>query len=115
MVAAKAQTPPQRANRPRKAKRSCGKNAVSTTITMAPTMVPIIRNQPLRREAPRCGWHTIAAEMPAQKGLSSSSQNATWSAKQTEIQNLSPNKSAGPARLDMFAVAGLYGLLELSV
>jgi uncharacterized membrane protein YccC len=28
-------------------------------------------------DAPRCGWQTIAAEVPAQTGLSSSSQNAT--------------------------------------
>ena len=54
-----------------------GKHAVSTTIIVAPTTVPIIRNQPLRSAAPSCGWHTIAADVPAQKGLSSSSQNAT--------------------------------------
>jgi hypothetical protein len=41
------------------------------------TRVPIMRNQPLRSDAPRCGWQTIAAEVPAQKGSSSSSQNAT--------------------------------------
>ncbi len=69
--------PPQRARSPRKAIRSSGKNAVSTTIMMAPTKVPIIRNQPLRSEAPSCGWHTIAAEVPAQNGLSSSSEKAT--------------------------------------
>ena len=57
--------------------RSCGKHAFSTTIMTAPTMVPIIRNHALRIEAPSCGWHTIAAEVPAQNGLSSSSQNAT--------------------------------------
>ena len=39
--------------------------------------VPIMRYQPLRSEAPRCGWQTIAAEVPAQYALSSSSQNAT--------------------------------------
>jgi hypothetical protein len=41
------------------------------------TRVPIMRNQPLRSDAPRCGWQTIATEVPAQKGSSSSSQNAT--------------------------------------
>src|SRR5262245_25278162 len=66
----------QRARSPRYAMRSCGKHAVSTTIMMAPITVPIIRNQPLRREAPSCGWHTIAAEVPAQNGSSSWSQKA---------------------------------------
>src|SRR5258706_10466068 len=37
-----------------------------TTLFRSPMMVPIIRNQPLRREAPSCGWHTIAAVPPAQ-------------------------------------------------
>ncbi len=61
--------------------RSCGK---CTTIITAPTIVPTIRNHALRIEAPSCGWHTIAAEVPAQKGLSSSSRkrrpkpHATW-------------------------------------
>jgi hypothetical protein len=54
-----------------------GKHAVSTTIATAPTTVPIMRNQPLRNEAPRFGWQTTAAEVPAQYALSSSSQNAT--------------------------------------
>ena len=76
-VAAKAQTANHNASSARKAMRSCGKHAFSTTIITVPTMVPIIRNHPLRSEAPSCGWHTIAAEVPAQKGLSSSSQNAT--------------------------------------
>jgi hypothetical protein len=57
--------------------RSCGKHAVSTTIATAPITVPIRRYQTLRSDAPRCGWQTIAAEVPAQYGLSSSSQNAT--------------------------------------
>jgi hypothetical protein len=52
--------------------RSCGKHAFSTTIMTAPTMVPIILNHPLRSEVLICGWHTIAAEVPAQKGLFSS-------------------------------------------
>ena len=92
-VAAKAQTAPHSARSPRKAIRSCGKHAVSTTIIVAPITVPIIRNQPLRSEAPSCGWHTIAAEVPAQKGLSSSSQNATKSARQTEAQSRTPKSS----------------------
>jgi hypothetical protein len=57
--------------------RSCGKQATSTTLIIAPTSVPIIRNQPLRSDAPSCGRQTIAAEVPAQNGLSSSNQNAT--------------------------------------
>ena len=48
-----------------------------TTIATAPTTVPIIRYQPLRSEAPRLGWQTIAAVVAAQNALSSSSQNAT--------------------------------------
>ncbi len=56
---------------PAESTRSC------TTIATAPITVPIIRNQPLRSEAPRCGWQTIAAVVPAQNALSSSSQNAT--------------------------------------
>jgi hypothetical protein len=82
---------------PRKAMRSCGKHPVSTTIATAPTTVPIMRNHPLRSEAPRCGWQTIPADVPAQKGLSSSSQNATWSARLTDAQSRTPNKSGGPA------------------
>jgi hypothetical protein len=56
--------------------RCCGKQAVSTTIMTAPTMVPITRNQPLRSDAPTPGWQTTAADVPAQDGLSSCSQNA---------------------------------------
>jgi hypothetical protein len=41
-------------------------HAVSTTIATAPTVVPTMRYHPLRSEAPRWGWHTIAAEVPAQ-------------------------------------------------
>src|SRR6478609_11539087 len=76
--------PHQKARSTRKAMRSCGKHAVSTTIIVAPVTVPIIRNQPLRSEAPSCNWLTIAAEVPAQKGLSSSSQNATKRARHTD-------------------------------
>ena len=96
-MAAKAQIAPHRARSPRKAIRSCGKHAVSTTIIVAPITVPIIRNQPLRSEAPSCGWHTIAAEVPAQNGLSSSSQNATKRARQTEAHSRTPKSSGGPA------------------
>ena len=77
--------------------RSCGKHAVSATIIVAPTTVPIIRNQPLRSEAPSCSWHTIAAEVPAQKGLSSSSQNATKRARHTAAHKRSANSSDGAA------------------
>ena len=86
---------PQRQS-PRKAIRSCGKHAVSTTIMTAPTTVPIMRNQPLRSEAPSCGWHTIAAEVPAQNGLSSSSQNATKRARQTDAHSRTPKSSGAP-------------------
>ena len=61
----------------KKAMRSWGKHAFSTTIMTAPTMVPTIRNHAFRIEAPSCGWHTIAADVPAQYALSSWSQNAT--------------------------------------
>jgi hypothetical protein len=72
-----AQVAPHNARLPRNSTRSCGKHAVSNTLIMAPMSVPIMRNQPLRKEAPSCGWHTIAAEVPAQKGSSSWSQKAT--------------------------------------
>ena len=55
IVATKAQPAPHNARPTRKATRFCGKHAVSTTIATAPTTVPIMRNQPLRSEAPRCG------------------------------------------------------------
>src|SRR3954447_23892362 len=77
--------------------RSCGKHAVSTTIIVAPARVPIIRNQPLRSEAPSCSWHTIAAEVPAQNGLSRSSQNATKRARHTAAHKRSANSSDGAA------------------
>src|SRR5438128_12186654 len=76
-VATSAHAAPHRARLTIKVPRSCGKHAVSTTIATAPTTVPIMRNQPLRNEAPRRGWQTTAADVPAQKALSSSSQNAT--------------------------------------
>ena len=85
------------AKSPRKAIRSCGKHAVSTTIIVAPITVPIIRNQPLRSEAPSCGRQTIAAEEPAQNGLSSSSQNATKRARHTEAHNRTLKSSGSPA------------------
>src|SRR6516164_2180837 len=93
----------QRVRSPRYAIRSCGANAVSTTIMMAPTTVPIIRYQPLRSEAPSCGWHTIAAEVPAQNGSSSCSQKATNKARQTEAQSRRPKSAAGPAAVSASA------------
>src|SRR5271169_3924745 len=80
--------------------RSCGKHAVSITTAEAPITVPIIRNQPFRSEAPSWGWHTTAAEVPAQKGLSSSSQNATNRARHTAIHSRSPYSSGGPTFAD---------------
>src|SRR5262245_52924724 len=62
---------------------------------MPPTRVPIMRYQPMRSDAPSCGWQTIAAVVPAQKGLSSWSQNATYSAKQTEAHRRRPKSSGG--------------------
>jgi hypothetical protein len=59
----------------------------------------------LRSEAPSCGWHTIAAEVPAQNGSSSSSQNATNRARQTEAQSRKPKSTAGPARVSVEAPA----------
>src|SRR3954463_8692234 len=97
MVAANAQMPHQKARSTRKATRSCGKHAVSTTISVAPTTVPIIRNQPLRSEAPSCSWHTIAAEVPAQKGLSRSRQNATQKPRDNAAHKRSANGSDGEA------------------
>ena len=63
-VATSAQAPPHSARPTRKPNRFCGKTAVSTTITTAPTTVPIIRNQPLRKDAPRCGWHRSPPTCP---------------------------------------------------
>jgi hypothetical protein len=57
------------------------------------TSVPIIR------EAPSCGWHTIAAVPPTQYGLSSSSQNAMKRARHTEAHSQTAKSSGGrPAR-----------------
>src|ERR1700730_13237712 len=78
------------------------------TITPAPTRVPIIRNQPLRNEAPSCGWHTIAAVPPAQYGLSSSSQNAMNRARHTEAHSRMAKMSGGAA------VASASGRLQLN-
>ena len=95
--------------------RFCGNHAVSTTIVTAPTTVPIMRNQDLRSEAPRCGWHTIAADVPAQYALSSSSQNATYRARQTETHSRTPNSSGGPAARAAFAktVPQLFAALRV--
>src|SRR5260370_33263141 len=71
-------------------------------------MVPIIRNQPLRNEAPSCGWHTIAAVPPAQYGLSRSSQNAMNRARQTEAHSRMAKSSGGPI------VASASGRLQLN-
>src|SRR5258708_33959300 len=99
-VVAKAQRPHQKARSIRKATRSCGKHAVSTTTVEAPITVPIIRNQPLRSEAPSWGWHTTAAEEPAQHGLRSSTQSATNRARHTAVHSRSPNSSDGPTFAD---------------
>src|SRR5262249_49114230 len=64
-----------------------------------------IRNQPLRSEAPSCGWDTIAAEVPAQNGSSSWSQKATNSARQTEAQSRRPKSSGSPLALRLSAQA----------
>ena len=48
-----------------------------TTIAAPPAAVPIRRNEPLRSEAPSCGWQTSAAVVPAQEG------SFDWSAKAT--------------------------------
>ena len=96
-VAPKAHAPPHSARPIRNGTRSSGKHTASRTITTAPTTVPIMRNQPLRSEAPSCGWQTSAADVPAQYALSSSSQNATYSARadrspepQAECQGRTP-------------------------
>ncbi len=68
---------PHNARVGRYSQRLCGKAAVMRTMTLAPTTVPINRNQPLRNAAPTKGWQTIAAVVPAQEGASSSSRNAT--------------------------------------
>src|SRR4029077_4187265 len=68
----------------------------------------IIRNQPLRSEAPSCGWHTIAAVPPAQYGLPSSSQNAMNRARHTEAHSRMAKSSGKPS------VAGTSGRLQLN-
>ena len=55
IVATRAHAAPHKARPARKAMRSCGKQAVSTTMAIPPTIVPIMRYQPLRNEAPRWG------------------------------------------------------------
>jgi hypothetical protein len=52
---AKAQAPIQSASPMRNRTRSCGQHAVSSTIAAAPTIVPSIRNRPLRNDAPSRG------------------------------------------------------------
>jgi len=66
IVAIRAQAAPHNARPARKAMRSCGKQAVSITMAIPPTIVPIMRYQPLRNGAPRWGWQTRAAVVPAQ-------------------------------------------------
>src|ERR1700751_5416647 len=97
--------PPHSARPTRKPTRSCGKTAARATIQTAPTTVPIKRYQPLRSEAPRCGWHTKAADVPAQKAWSSSSQNATYRARQTEANKRNPNTSRGATAQPAFSTA----------
>jgi len=46
---------PHTARPPRNRMRCCGKQATSTTHIVAPITVPIMRNHPLRKEAPSCG------------------------------------------------------------
>jgi hypothetical protein len=65
----------------------------------------IRRNQPLRSEAPRTGWQTRAAEVPAHEGLSSSNQNATYSARLTATYRRMPKRSAGVAVRDQLSSA----------
>src|SRR5580698_10328990 len=79
----------------RNAGRFCAKHPVIKRMATAPRMVPSIRYQPLRIEAPRVGWHTAAADAPAQKGLSSCNQNATNNARHTEAAIRRPHASAG--------------------
>jgi len=57
---------------------------------VAPTPVPIMRKKPLRNEEPRIDRHTMAAEPPAQDGLSSSRVKAMNSAKHTAVANRRP-------------------------
>ena len=64
-------------------------------------MMPIIRNQPSRSEAPSCGWHAIAAEAPAQKGLSSPSEKAMKSARYTEAHSRRPKSGGSPAAVSV--------------
>src|ERR1700684_2703706 len=73
------------------------KQAVSTTMTVAPTTVPIIRNHPLRSDAPRLGCQTIPADVPAQYAPSSWSQKAMYRARHTDADNRRPKISAGAA------------------
>jgi hypothetical protein len=54
-VATKPHAAAHSAKPKRKSARSCGKHAVRMTIAIAPTTVPIMRNEPLRSEAPRLG------------------------------------------------------------
>ena len=63
-----------------------------------------MRNHALRNDAPRARQLTMAAVVPAQYALSSSSQNATYSAeRQTAAQRRRPNRTAGRADRSPFA------------
>ena len=86
----KPHRPIQSASAIRKPTRLCGKAAVISTMAMAPIAVPIMRKPPLRNEAPRLGWQTIAAEVAAQYGASSSSLKATNSVRHTDAQSRTP-------------------------
>src|SRR6266404_389290 len=59
--------------------------------------VPIARNRPLRKEAPRPVWATIPAEVAAQYGSSSWSQNAVYRARQTDAHSRRPKRTAAPS------------------
>ena len=70
-VDTKLQAAHHSATQNRKPNLFCGKIAVSSTDATAPITVPISRNTPLRSEAPSTGCATMAADVPAQLGLSS--------------------------------------------
>ena len=64
---------------------------------IAPTTVPIIRNEALRSEAPSTGWQIMAAVVAAHEGSLSSSSKATYKERQTEAHILRANRNAGVA------------------
>ena len=64
---------------------------------IAPTTVPIIRNEALRSEAPSTGVQTMAAVVAAHEGSLSSSWKATYNERQTEAHSLRAKRNAGVA------------------